>query len=87
MISAQIVSQESAKKYKIDYFYPITDIMLAKVNERFSQFESYSRIFGFLYRPKQMNELQETELKEKCLQIEHDLTAWDGPVIVSHEDE
>lgn len=34
-----------------------------------------------------MNELQDSELKEKCLQIEHDLTAWNGPVTVYHEDE
>lgn len=73
--------------YKIDYFYPIIDIMIAKVNERFSQFETYSRMFGFLYTPKKMNDLNDSELKEKCLQLEQDLTAYAGPVTVSHEDE
>lgn len=37
--------QPAEEKYKIDYFYPIIDVMVAKVDERFSQFETYSRVF------------------------------------------
>ncbi|GBP47771.1 hypothetical protein EVAR_24022_1 [Eumeta japonica] len=63
--------QESAEQtFKVEYFYVIADTAAQSLKRRFEQIASYDTMFGFLYHVKELKEIKEDKLFQKCTDLE-----------------
>lgn len=63
--------QESAEQtFKVEYFYVIADTAAQSLKRRFEEIASYDTMFGFLYHVKELKEIKEDKLFQKCTDLE-----------------
>lgn len=65
--------KDPQKKFEIEFFNSLLDVVLTSFEERFSLFDDHSKIWGFLYDIKNLD-IGRDELLEKCKTLQSNLT-------------
>ncbi len=74
----EIINTEILKSpqelFRIDYFLYMVDQAITALQSRFEQFKMYEFFFGFLFSVKKLKSLNNENLKENYLNLEHSLS-------------
>ena len=69
-----LATQSAEESFRISYFIPIVDQAIASLTRRFEQYQSYQKIFGFLFTSEALKSLDAKSLKSSCQNLEAILT-------------
>jgi hypothetical protein len=56
--------------FRINYFIPIVDQAISSLTKRFEQYQSFQKIFGFLFTSEALQLLENKSLKSSCDNLE-----------------
>jgi hypothetical protein len=56
--------------FRINYFIPIVDQAISSLTRRFEQYQSFQKIFGFLFTSEALQLLDKRSLKSSCDNLE-----------------
>jgi hypothetical protein len=56
--------------FRINYFIPIVDQAISSLIRRFEQYQSFQKIFGFLFTSETLQSLDNKSLKSSCDNLE-----------------
>ncbi|XP_042755341.1 uncharacterized protein LOC111916269 [Lactuca sativa] len=61
------IQSTTEESFRVEYFMYLVDIAIASLNDRFDQLKTFKSIFGFLHDSEKLKSLDDTELKNCCV--------------------
>lgn len=66
--------QDPKEKYKVGFYYPVLDMAIQSITERFQQMEQHNNLFGFLYDIYNIKSKSASEILTDCRNFEKSFT-------------
>ncbi|XP_077314594.1 zinc finger MYM-type protein 1-like [Lithobates pipiens] len=66
--------QDPQKRFQVECFYTILDVIIKSVKERFEQLKVHSNYFQFLYDIRKLKDVNREQLLKSCMELQEVLT-------------